>query len=139
MFELFSTPLDPAALRASLAQPDAGALVVFEGRVRNHNAGRPVTSLTYDAAADLCGKEAAKILEEARQQFDVLGLRVAHRTGDLAVGELAVWVGVTAAHRDAAFAACRYIIDQLKSRLPIWKKEFHPSGDAHWIGDGTGS
>jgi molybdopterin synthase catalytic subunit len=134
MFALADQPLDPAALRASLPQPEDGALVVFEGWVRNHHDGRPVLGLTYEAAADLCQIEAAQILAEARQRFAVRDLRVAHRVGRLAVGEVAVWVGVTAAHRDAAFQACRFVIDELKRRLPIWKKEFYADGQTAWVG-----
>jgi molybdopterin synthase catalytic subunit len=134
MFEVSTTALDPVALRAMLAQSDAGALVVFEGWVRDHNEGQTVTSLFYEAAADLCRAEAEKIVAEARAKFGVLGVRCAHRVGKLKVGELAVWVGVTAGHRDAAFAACRYVIDELKTRLPIWKKEFYNDAHARWIG-----
>jgi len=133
MFELSTMPLDPVALRAALPQPEAGALVVFEGWVRNHNSGQPVAALFYEAAPDLCRSEAEKIFSEARGKFSVLGVRCAHRTGRLEIGELAVWVGVTAAHRDAAFAGCRFVIDELKARLPIWKKEFHDDGRKHWI------
>ena len=134
MFALSTTPLDPVALRAGLPQPDAGALVVFEGWVRDHNDGRPVTLLFYEAAPDLCRAEAEKIFAEAREKFGVLGVRGAHRVGKLEIGEMAVWVGVTAGHRDAAFAGCRYVINELKSRLPIWKKESYDDGRADWIG-----
>jgi molybdopterin synthase catalytic subunit len=136
MFELSDKPLDTAALRAALLnQPGAGALVVFEGWVRNQNEGQPVTSLTYEAAAGLCRSEMERIFTEARAKFDTTGIRVAHRVGALAIGDVAVWIGVTAAHRDAAFQACRYVIDELKARVPIWKKEFYQVGNApRWIG-----
>jgi molybdopterin synthase catalytic subunit len=134
MFELSDKPLDTAALRSSLVEPKAGALVVFEGWVRNENEGRVVTSLFYEAAPDLCRSEAEKIFAETRQKFDALDVRVAHRIGQLAVGEVAVWIGVTAAHRDAAFAGCRYVIDELKQRLPIWKKERYADASTRWIG-----
>ena len=134
MFELSTIPLDPAALRASLLQPAAGALVVFEGWVRNETAGRAVTALFYEAAPDLCRAEAEKIFAEARTKFGGLGIHCAHRVGKLAVGDIAVWIGVTAGHRDAAFAACRYVIDELKLRLPIWKKEYYTDTHTRWIG-----
>jgi molybdopterin synthase catalytic subunit len=134
MFELSDKPLDTAALRASLAQPNAGALVVFEGWVRDANEGRAVASLTYEAAEALCRAEAERILAEARARFGVLGVRVAHRAGPLQVGDVAVWIGVTAAHRDAAFQACRYVIDELKERLPIWKKECYDGAEPRWLG-----
>ncbi len=135
MFELSDQPLDPAALRAAVhPQPAAGALVVFEGWVRDHHHGRRVTALTYEAAEALCRSEAARIVAEARERFGLLGVRVAHRVGKLAVGDLAVVIAVTAAHRDAAFQGCRYVIDELKKRLPIWKKESYGDGTAEWIG-----
>ena len=135
MFELADKPLDLAALRAALLnQPAAGALVVFEGWVRNENEGQPVTSLTYEAAEALCRSEAEKVFLEARAKFGVTGVRVVHRVGHLKVGEVAVWIGVTAGHRDAAFQGCRYVIDEVKRRLPIWKKEFYEAGPARWIG-----
>ena len=135
MFELSDKLLDTAALRAAMTpEPKAGALVVFEGWVRDHNEGQPVISLTYEAAEALCRVDAEKIFAEAREKFGVLGVRVAHRVGRLTPGEVAVWVGVTAAHREAAFQACRYVIDELKMRLPIWKKEHAADGAARWIG-----
>jgi molybdopterin synthase catalytic subunit len=134
VFELSDQPLDVAALRQSLPQPAAGALVVFEGWVRQDNEGQPVTSLTYEAAEALCRAEAEKIFAEVRAKYGVLDVRVAHRVGRLQVGDVAVWIGVTAAHRDAAFAGCRYVIDELKQRLPIWKKEFYAGANPRWIG-----
>lgn len=135
MFELSDKPLDPAALRTALTpSPLVGALVVFEGWVRNENEGRPVTGLFYEAEPKLCSSEMEKIAGEAKQKFGVTGIRLAHRVGKLAVGDIAVWIGVTAGHRDAAFQGCRYVIDQLKARLPIWKKEFYADDhDARWI------
>jgi molybdopterin synthase catalytic subunit len=134
VFELSDKPLDTAALRRSLSQPEAGALVVFEGWVRNENEGHAVVSLFYECVPDLCRVEAEKIFAEAREKFGVLGVRVAHRVGQLQVGEVAVWIGVTATHRDAAFQGCRYLIDELKKRLPIWKQEYDVSGGTRWIG-----
>jgi len=132
-FSLHETPLDIMTLREPLAHAQAGAYASFEGWVRNHHAGRAVTGLYYEAYAALASAEGAKVIEEARQRFDVIDIRCAHRTGELTIGELAVWVGVTAAHRDAAFAACRYVIDEIKSRVPIWKHERYAEGDAGWL------
>ncbi|MBM3890613.1 MAG: molybdenum cofactor biosynthesis protein MoaE [Verrucomicrobia bacterium] len=137
MFSLSDQPIVADALREALYNPAAGALVVFEGRVRNENEGKPVRSLEYEAYADMATREGNQLLDEARQRFGALDIRCVHRVGRLQVGELAVWVGVSAAHRDAAFRACRYVIDELKRRLPIWKKEFYADGNAHWIADGT--
>lgn len=133
MFTLEQTPLDAAALRAELVTQAAGALVVFEGWVRDHNHGRTVIRLDYEGAEQLAAREFSVIAEEAKSTFGVLALRCAHRVGSLQPGEAAVWVGVISAHRGAAFDACRYVIDELKKRLPVWKKEFYADGDSGWI------
>jgi molybdopterin synthase catalytic subunit len=136
-FRLSITALDPAALQSTLADVRAGACVAFEGWVRNRNEGQPVQSLEYEAYAPLAEKEGARILAEAREKFALLGAACVHRVGHLPLGELAVWVGVTAEHRGAAFEACRYIIDEAKARVPIWKKEHYASGATAWINCAT--
>lgn len=133
MFEITPDPIDPAACRHALEHPSAGGFVAFEGWVRDHNDGRAVTSLEYEAYAALAEKEGARILDEARRRFAVERVGAVHRTGRLAIGELAVWVGASAAHRDAAFAACRYVIDELKHRVPIWKREHYADGTEEWV------
>ncbi len=115
----------------------AGAGVTFEGRVRNHNEGRAVQALDYEAYVELGVAEGERILAEARARFEVLGIVAVHRTGALALGDLAVWVGVAAAHRGAAFEACRYVIDEVKARVPIWKKEHYVEGASAWINCAT--
>ena len=132
-FRLSASAIDSAALRCSLADARAGACVTFEGWVRNRNDGQPVLSLEYEAYAPLAEKEGERILAEAREKFALVAAQAVHRTGHLQLGELAVWVGVTAEHRGAAFEACRYIIDEAKARLPIWKKEHYTSGASAWI------
>lgn len=133
MFELTSTSIDDAALRARLVRPDAGALVVFEGRVRDHHLGRPVTQLEYEAFDELALAEGAAITAETERLHPGAHVLCVHRTGTLRIGEAAVWIGVTSAHRQAGFAACRHVIEELKRRLPIWKKEHHPDGAAEWV------
>ncbi len=133
MLKLSSTPLDVAALRRELHNPEAGALVVFEGSVRTKNAGRDVQRLEYEGAEELARNEFGKIVEEARSQFEFIEARCVHRVGLLTPGETAIWIGVTSAHRAAAFAVCKYLIDELKKRLPIWKKEFYENGASEWI------
>ncbi|HEV2608588.1 MAG TPA: molybdenum cofactor biosynthesis protein MoaE [Xanthomonadaceae bacterium] len=132
-FRISEHPIDTAALRAALSDPHAGACAVFEGWVRDHNDDRPVHGLRYEAYEELAEAEGARILDEARTRFDIVKVCAVHRTGDLELGELAVWVGVAAAHRDAAFAACRWIIDEVKARVPIWKHERYADGDASWL------
>ena len=136
-FRLSTIFLDPAELQCALTDPRAGACVTFEGWVRNRNEGQPVLSLEYEAFVPLAESEGAKILAEAHAKFALVGAMAMHRTGHLQLGDLAVWVGVTAEHRGAAFDASRYIIDEAKARLPIWKKEHYASGATAWINCAT--
>lgn len=136
-FSLSSSPIDAAALQRGLADERAGACATFEGWVRNRNEGQPVRSLEYEAYAPLAQSEGERILAEARAKFSLLGAACVHRVGHLQLGEMAVWVGVTAEHRGAAFDACRYIIDEAKARLPIWKKEHYATGATAWINCAT--
>ena len=132
-FSFSRTPLDVSALRSALADPACGGYAAFEGWVRDHNEGQRVRHLEYEAYEALAVREAERIIAEAGARFGVAHAACAHRVGDLEVGELAVWVGVSAAHRDEAFRACRYIIDEIKHRLPIWKKEHYLGGDSGWV------
>lgn len=136
-FRLSASPLDPAALKQLLLDPHAGACVTFEGWVRDHNDGRSVRALDYEAFAALAEREGNRILEEARAKFDLVTAHCVHRVGSLQIGDLAVWTGVSAAHRGAAFDACRYIIDEAKARVPIWKKEHYVEGASEWINCAT--
>ncbi|KFN50412.1 molybdenum cofactor biosynthesis protein MoaE [Arenimonas composti] len=131
-FALTDTALDTVALQAALQSPAAGAFASFEGRVRDHHAGRTVRALHYQAYPALADSEGEAILAEALSRFDILDARAVHRTGDLAIGDPAVWVGVIAAHRGPAFDACRWIIDALKERVPIWKRESYGDGSEAW-------
>lgn len=133
MFELAAHPIDPAALAARLARPDAGALVVFEGRVRDHHLGRPVTHLEYEAFDELARAEGDAIVADAERLHPGAHVLCVHRTGSLGIGDIAVWIGVASAHRHTGFAACRHVIEEIKRRLPIWKKEHHPDGAAEWV------
>ena len=133
MFKISSEPLDCARLRTTLANVSAGACATFEGWVRNRNEGEAVRSLEYEAYTPLAEKEGALILAEAREKFAIAGAACVHRVGHLQLGDVAIWVGVVAEHRGAAFDACRYIIDEAKARLPIWKKEHYASGETAWI------
>lgn len=136
-FKISSEPIDPAVLAVTLDHPRAGASAVFEGRVRNHNEGQPVDSLEYEAFAELAEREGERVLAEAREKFDLLAVDAVHRVGHLRIGDIAVWVGVAAAHRGPAFDACRFIIDELKARVPIWKKEHYTTGATTWINCAT--
>ena len=133
MFELTDQPIDSAALRARLERPDAGACVVFEGWVRNHHAGKPVSRLEYEAFDEMARLEGDAITSEAEQEHPGCTVLCVHRTGSLGIGELAVWIGVASPHRHAAFLACRQVIEEIKRRLPVWKKEHHSDNLAEWV------
>jgi molybdopterin synthase catalytic subunit len=127
------TTIEPDKLRASLTDNAAGGYVAFEGWIRDENEGQEVLRPEYEVYEPLAVKEGAKIIDEAKAKYPILNADCVHREGLLELGECAVWVGVTAAHRDEAFAACRYIIDEVKTRLPIWKKEYYVNGDSGWV------
>ena len=125
--------IDPTAENRQLRDAAAGACCAFEGWARNHNDGKSVALLEYEAHEAIAVAEGKRVIAEARQRFPLLHARCVHRIGKLEIGECAVWVGVSSAHRDEAFAACRYIIDEVKIRLPIWKKEHYVDGRAEWV------
>ncbi len=127
-FSFSQAPLEPGILRDALSDPSSGGYASFEGWVRDHNDGHRVRRLEYEAFEALAVKEGERIVAAAIERYGVRRAACVHRTGDLAIGDLAVWVGVSAEHRAEAFAACRYIIDEVKHRLPIWKKEHYEMG-----------
>lgn len=129
-------PLELDALLRETEDPSCGGLAVFTGTVRDHNDGRPVEALTYEAHAPLADRTLAEIEEEVLDRFDVRRCRIQHRVGTLAVGEASVAVVVRAPHRDAAFRACRHAIDQVKARIPVWKKEHYADGEDGYV-EGT--
>ena len=133
MIEVMADAIDVASLKDALSNPGAGGFCAFEGWVRNVNEGREVERLEYEAYEPLVISEGNKVLAEAKERFPYLEARCVHRIGLLQIGDLAVWVGVASAHRDEAFKACRFIIDELKTRLPIWKKEHYVDGDSDWV------
>jgi molybdopterin/thiamine biosynthesis adenylyltransferase/molybdopterin synthase catalytic subunit/rhodanese-related sulfurtransferase len=132
-FSFNEGPLDTAALAREMRDDTCGGFAGFEGWVRNHNEGLAVTRLEYEAFAELAEKEGARIVAEAIERYGVTRAACVHRVGSLAIGDVAVWVGVSAAHRDEAFRACRFIIDEVKHRVPIWKKEHYVTGDSGWV------
>jgi molybdopterin synthase catalytic subunit len=133
MFSISSTPLDLVALRTSVLDPTCGAIVSFEGLVRNHNEGRTVESLEYDAHPSMAAKEGQRVVEETLERFDITRAVAVHRVGHLGIGDIAVAVYVSSSHRQDAFAACRHLIDEIKSRVPVWKREHFADGTAEWL------
>lgn len=136
-FSISTAPIDAAALWREMEAEGVGAMVSFEGRVRDHNDGRAVDGLSYQAYVELAEAEGGRIVEEARARFAIEHAVCVHRIGDLALGEIAVWAGVSAAHRAAAFDACRYVIDEVKARVPIWKREHYREGASEWLHPGS--
>ncbi|HTC44302.1 MAG TPA: ThiF family adenylyltransferase [Steroidobacteraceae bacterium] len=132
-FSFAKTPIDTEVERRRIIDPACGGYAAFEGWVRDHNEGRQVCHLEYEAFELLANKEGERILAEAVARFGVEHAACVHRVGDLQLGEMAVWVGVSARHRQEAFLACRYIIDEVKHRVPIWKKEHYLNGDSGWV------
>jgi molybdopterin synthase catalytic subunit len=127
-------PICVAALVARVEAPGAGAVSLFLGTVRDHSAGKVgVTHLEYEAYGQVAEGHIARIVAEARERWPLIGVAVEHRVGSLAVGEASVGVAVSSAHRAEGLEAVRYLIDELKARVPLWKKEHWPGG-AEWVG-----
>jgi molybdopterin synthase catalytic subunit len=132
MIEIVSQPIDRDAVIDSVSNPAAGALVTFDGRVRDQARGRQVTSLFYEAYLDMALRQMEKIRSEAIQRWSLVAVGIVHRVGHLEIGESSIFVAVSAAHRKEAFEACHFIIDVIKTRVPIWKKEFYEDGEV-WV------
>jgi len=127
-----ATTLDVTHCIDSVQSPDSGGIDVFIGTVRNATKGKAVVKLEFEAYERMAVKELQKITDHAMQHWPLHKVVVHHRTGTLQVGDVAVVIAVSAAHRDAAFDACRYIIDTLKQTVPIWKKEVFEDGEV-WV------
>jgi molybdopterin synthase catalytic subunit len=132
-FRLSQAAIDTGAARGELLDLGAGGYVSFEGWVRDHNEGREVSRLEYEAFPELAVKEGERIIAEALRRFPLRHALCIHRVGTLSLSDMAVWVGVSSTHRGEAFDACRFIIDEVKHRVPIWKKEHYRSGDSGWV------
>jgi molybdopterin synthase catalytic subunit len=130
--ELRAGQLSVDEVRNAVADPAAGAVVVFAGAVRDHDQGRDVTALSYSAHPSAVA-ELERVAEKVAASYPVVAVAVVHRTGDLQVGDLAVVAAVSAAHRGDAFVACEALIDQLKATVPIWKHQFFAGGDSEWV------
>ena len=133
MSYLTDDPIDAAALVRRVIRPSDGAYVLFEGVVRNSNEGKQVESIFYDAYRPMAEKEIGKIVDEVQRQFPDVAIGIAHRLGNLAVGESSIAIVCASPHRGESFAACRMLIDRIKQTVPIWKKERGPNGE-EWVG-----
>ncbi len=128
-FALLDRAIDDRRLKQALLNGSCGALATFEGWVRNHNNARAVRHLTYYGYEKLAINQGKKLIESAKQQFDIEHAVAMHRIGDLSIGDMAVWIGVTAHHRYPAFEACRWLLDAIKADIPVWKQEFYADSD----------
>lgn len=132
-FTLTTTPINASKISEDIIQDNTGALVTFRGIVRNINNGKKVLKITYEAYDQLVLSEAKKINHSALETYDIQHIKTFHRTGELQVGDTAIWVGVTAMHRKDAFLACESLMNQYKHTLPIWKKETYVDGVSEWV------
>ncbi len=135
-FRLVDGPLDLAAVVAEAEDDGAGAIATFQGTVRRQSRGRQVIALEYEAYAEMAEKVMAEIADAVKERYDLCEVAIAHRTGRCEVGEVSVAIAVSAPHRKDALSACRDVIDELKERVPLWKKELYEGGE-EWIGRGS--
>ncbi len=137
MFRVTQKPINLLELVEFVSDPEAGAIVTFIGTTRNHNDGRKVIALDYEAYPEMAEKELARIGAQARAQWTLSRMAIVHRLGPVQITEASVMIAVSSAHREAAFAACRFAIEEIKKTVPIWKKEVYEGGEV-WIGTQTG-
>ena len=137
MFRVTNQPIDLNELVRYVADAQAGAIVPFIGTTRNKNEGRKVLALDYDGYPEMAEKELARIGAEAKNKWPICKMAIVHRLGPVQIGEASVIIVVSSAHRDAAFAASRFAIEEIKKTVPIWKKEVFEGGEV-WIGTQTG-
>ncbi|MBP1686789.1 MAG: MoaD family protein [Deltaproteobacteria bacterium] len=138
MYQIVSGPIDIASVTATVTRPDTGATVTFVGTTRDHNEGRRVVRLEYEAYPEMALVEMRKIGDTVTQRWPIKHVAIVHRIGEVPLGEASVVIAVSAGHRHAAFEACHFAIDRLKEVVPIWKKE-HFDGGEIWIGSQTGT
>lgn len=131
-FELTTAPVDIASVARRVVPPECGATVTLDGYVRQFTKGRETLHLVYEAYEPMAIKEMEKLVEKARTDFEIANVGIVHRLGKLEIGETSVVISVAAPHRKAAFAACEWIIRELKRTVPIWKKEVYADGEV-WV------
>ena len=133
MIDIIKSKIPADSLYSNLANVMCGAVVTFDGRVRNHNDGKEITNLYYECYYPMALKVMNEIKEEALGKWDVRKIIAIHRIGNIPIGEIAVWIGVSSVHRKEAFEACRFMIDEIKHKVPIWKKETYVDGTSCWV------
>ena len=130
--KLQSNPIDATSITRSVRSTEAGAVVTFQGTVRRFSGDLEVSSLYYEAYAEMAEKSMKKIADQAVEEYGILDYAIVHRTGNIDLGEDSIIIAVSAAHRDKAFAACKFIIDRIKETTPIWKKDIEVTGRESW-------
>ncbi|MBI4521297.1 MAG: molybdenum cofactor biosynthesis protein MoaE [Gemmatimonadetes bacterium] len=130
--QITSDPIQVSEVLASVGSSADGAILLFTGIVRNHSEGQPVTAVQYEAYRGMAEQVLREIAQEASERLGTDRLAVVHRVGDLAVGDVSVAIAVSSPHRAESFAACRYVIEEIKVRLPVWKRERFVGGEARW-------
>ena len=125
--------IDAAATLARVGAPADGAVLLFLGTVREENDGQPVRGMRYDAFDAMASDVLRSIVEEAGERFGLEHVYAVHRAGELAIGEVSVAIAVSSPHREQAYDASRYVIEQIKQRLPVWKQEHYIGGDSRWL------
>ena len=133
MFRVTTEPLDVQQVHDLVKRPTDGAVVTFDGIVRNNFDGRQVRYLAYEAYAAMAEKKMADIAAEVQSKFAVGDVAMVHRIGRLEIGESSILIAVAAPHRQPAFEACAYAMDRVKQDVPVWKKEFFADGESHWV------
>lgn len=136
MILLSHKPIDVSAVVSAVTTEASGAVDLFLGTTRNHSGGKAVRSLSYEAYPEMAKREIGKIVQEVHYHWPAHKVAVVHRLGDVPLGEASVAIAVSSSHRKDAFEACRFIIDKLKERVPIWKKEIFEDGTSEWSGSG---
>jgi molybdopterin synthase catalytic subunit len=126
-------PIDPGALLREVAAPSHGAIILFLGVVRDVNDGRGVTGIEYSAYEGMAERELDAIASESTQRYASADVAIVHRLGTLALEEISVGIAVAHAHRDEAYALSRWVIEELKRRVPIWKREHYVDGTREWV------
>jgi len=137
MFRVTDQPLNLQELVDFVTDPEAGAIATFIGTTRNNNEGRKVMALDYDAYPEMAEKELRRIGADAKNKWPLCRMAIAHRIGPVQITQASVMIAVSSAHREAAFAACRFAIEEIKKTVPIWKKELYEGGEL-WIGTQSG-
>ena len=133
MIEITENKIEIERLNKELHNPSCGGVVIFEGRVRNHNDSKEVLKLVYDCYRPMALKVMEEIQSEALKKWYIKKIIIVHRIGEIPIGEIALWIGVTSVHRKESFEVCQFMVNEIKHKVPIWKKETYFDGFTKWV------